>query len=241
MLKVAQFIFVLVLTGCASYPQVPRDYGIYAKTYDSACSPKASLRVEVAPPRCIGDMFEMNEGFESSFEFNVCRASVTNFVSALDTFRYCKISSATNKFNEVIKRTEEQIDCYEKQLDALDNDIVPSGDCGPLNVPKTFYMDVHFPILNFGSVMVVHDFDIPGCAKDKLQFNPEKRWVFAFEVRECKEDLEDYLTTTWSSPSAQRDKYINDLNLRISSYKEKAMKVFNCKAERGGRCEYEWD
>jgi hypothetical protein len=244
MLKIIQIIAILILVACVSSPRAPTDYSVYAKTYESACAPKATLTIDVEPPHCISSRHEMDEGFDYDFQFHGCRISVENFVSALDTFTSCKISSSIDTFDKVIADTEDLLDCYETHLNSLKNGTIPLVECSPVSVPESFYISVHFPAdlsLNFGPVMVDPTFKMPYCAESKIPINIEKPWVYSHEVESCKERLEEYLSNSWSSPQSQRERYINDLIWRISSYKERAVEVFNCKAERGTRCENKWN
>lgn len=235
--------FAFGLVGCTSSPRTPTDYSVYAKTYDAACAPEASLYVDVAPPRCIGDRFGLDEGFESDFDFQVCRISVDNFVSALDSFRSCKIDSSVAKFNQVIEGAKRLINCYETQIDSLDSEILPSYDCPPVSVPETAFMSVHFPsdVTHIPSTLVTrYSFDIPDCATSKMGFDSERLWRSSYKIESCKRELEAYLSDSWSSPEVEKSKYINNLNMGISTYKSRAVSVFNCKAGRGSYCKGRW-
>lgn len=241
MLKIIQSIAIFTLTACVgtseaptSTSEAPINYSALAQTYGAVCGPTATI---VYPPLCISDIHYMNEDFEYDWQFQSCRISVENFVTALDKFASCKISDVTIQFDKVIEDTEDLLDCYETQLNALKKDPTKlSVKCSPLSVPTTVYMDVDFYYTPADIASVILDFGVPNCA---TYHSNNLSWYF-FSLEECKEKLEDYLTTSLLSPEARRDMYINDLSSAISSYKERAIRVFNCKAERRNYCQNEW-
>ena len=187
----------------------------------------------------------MDEGFGYDFQYQSCRISVDNFVSALDSFANCKVMQSAKRFDEVTEDIEELIACYEIALRSPERRKTSAYNCLPVTVSRNWDMWVHFPqdFTYLAPVTVEASFGIPTCATEEVQISSQENFLPAYKIKKCKEELEDYLSNSLgglSSPKMQSIGYEGDLKAGIVSYQQKALRVFNCRARRGRFCEGEW-
>lgn len=216
---VSLIILVCNLLGCAA----PRTTIWSVETYLESCSSQLLPH----EPLCL---YPIDGKFRSMSQFNVCKESVNNYLTALDSHYKCSIDRLSDLFNSLLKSTQSVINCYSKfYTDKNTGDI--TSICPPVVIPN-FISNAEGIDGNFGVPLCVARYD--------KYFTPPQH-EFAFNT--CKDDVEVFLGKsrtdhTIFSKSAQKqfDDYKKNLKEKIDQTADKVVNKFICLAEGKGLC-----
>jgi hypothetical protein len=235
-MKKTTLVLLLVLAGCTStQPAGPIDYGRYALSYKYACKSLPS------PPFCVSNtlLSGTGDGFQDNWSFQVCRVSVSNFISALETHYECKARSAEETFSEVIETANLTRDCYANYLAQADHSKKQLITCPAIKIPsesvRKLEVDYYDPDINRASnVSLEHNLGLPYCATREISGDS-----FIYSMEDCLPEIDAYLgvgTLIQSMPEQLYEKYLNDLRRSMDTYGEEVKGLFNCRANREAFC-----
>jgi len=172
------------------------------------------------------------EPFKYAGEFPACRASLDNYLLALETHYGCAESKLRAAFDSLLVSVPRQLECYEAYFEQhREGD--PTALCPLLEVPRIHGVyDVEGLDFNLG---------VPPCVRtwDEHNFAPTR----ARELEQCREGVAVFLGRVgagWTphavSARSQYDEYLRNLRWRIDQNADAAVRKFNCLARGESYC-----
>lgn len=203
-----------MLAGLAIAACAPRGVGSSwpVQSYANVCSHTVIMPF---PPICL-DEYNTGRGFQYPGEFDACRLSVENFIHALDRWRQCRVQEITEIALMISRQTTETISC----LEAFGRSESSSPFyCQPVQIKFSDHGIYERELTN-----------APLCVRGQ-RFMPqgaESRWRISL----CQDEVDRYLE--------QLSQAIDELDRRLrretEEAAEKAVRIFNCMANRDEFC-----